>query len=299
MAWVLMFVAVGQAPQDLPVEKDVVYGHSGGEDLRLDLVKAPASPTPVPAVICVHGGAWQMGSKDYYDPIIQQIAGHGYVAATVEYRLAPKYKWPAQIEDVKCAVRYLRAHAKELNINPEKIAAIGDSAGGNLVLLLGLMDPKDGLEGDGGNPKESSRVQAVINFFGPTDLRTWAAEPQAAAAAEKALKTTPQAILEAFLGTSDRAAKVTAQASPITYVSAGDPPILTFHGTADPVVPFDQAKSLEVALEKAGLKHTLVPMEGEGHGWTGILLVDSMLKSFDFLDTVFKPAAAPTAKPAQ
>jgi acetyl esterase/lipase len=165
------FAAYGQAPAGATFQKDVVYGHAEGVDLKLDLGKPPAGGPPVPALVFIHGGAWQVGSKDTFEPLVRQFADNGYVTASVEYRLAPAHKWPAQIEDVKCAVRYLRAHAKELNIIPDKIGAAGDSAGGHLSLLLGLMDPKDGLEGTGGNPEQSSKVQAVVNFYGPTDMK--------------------------------------------------------------------------------------------------------------------------------
>lgn len=144
--------------QEVIFEKDVIYGHSSGVDLKMDLAKPAKSSGPVPALLGIHGGAWSSGDKSLYEPFIRQFAANGYVAAAVEYHFAPTHQWPAQIEDAKCAVRYLRAHAKELNIDPNKIGVIGDSAGGHLCLLLGLMDPKDGLQGTGGNPEQSSKV---------------------------------------------------------------------------------------------------------------------------------------------
>src|SRR5712691_3000594 len=114
---------------------------------------------PFPALVCIHGGGWRIGNRQQLDQSIETFAGRGYVAVTVSYRLAPQAKFPAQIEDCKATVRWLRANAKDLKINPERIGALGFSAGAHLACLLGTTDERDGLEGDGGNPKQSSRVQ--------------------------------------------------------------------------------------------------------------------------------------------
>jgi acetyl esterase/lipase len=294
---VLAFAAFGQSAPEVVIEKDIVYGHSDGVDLKLDLAKPPSGQGPFPALVCIHGGAWQMGEKSAYEPVIRQLASYGYVAAAVEYRLAPAHKWPAQIEDVKCAVRYLRAHAKDLNIDPAKMGAVGDSAGGHLSLLLGLMDPKDGLEGTGGNPEQSSKVQAVANFYGPTDLRVWRLTPEADAELKKSGGKDSNTWLVDLLGTSDRAAPVMAQMSPITYVDAGDSPIITFHGTADPLVPIEQAKLLHAALEKAGVTQKLVPMEGAGHGFDPLTLASALQQGLQFFDVHLKNVK-PELKPA-
>ena len=300
----LAVAALAQAPPGVSVEKDVTYGRTDGVDLKLDLAKPAAGNGPVPAIVCIHGGAWMSGSKSAYEPIIRQFADAGYVAAAVEYRFAPKHKWPAQVEDVKCAVRYLRAHAKELNIDPNKTGAIGDSAGGHLALLLGLMDPKDGLEGNGGNPPVyrsviraamSSKVQAVVNIYGPVDLRTWHVLPEAEAAAAQAFGKSSEDMLADFIGTSDRTAALMAQASPVTYVNAGDPPILTFHGTKDQIVPFDQAKALQAALEKAGVTQKLVPLEGGGHGLDPLQIAIVSQQALAFFDSYLKGTPVPAA----
>lgn len=284
-------VSCGALAQGVTVEKDVVYGRVGDVELKMDIARPPASDAPFPALVCIHGGAWQAGSKDGYAPFIERFASNGYVTAAVAYRFAPKHPWPAQIEDVKCAVRYLRANARELNINPEKIAALGDSAGGHLALLLGLMAPGDGLEGEGGNPGFSSKVQAVINLFGPTDMRTWRVLPEAEGEFRKNTGKGTDEILQDLVGTVDRAAPVMAQVSPIVYVDAGDPPILTFHGTTDPIVPFEQALSMHEALKKAGVQEKLVVMEGAGHGWEGAQLLQTLIEGFMFLDGVMKSPA--------
>src|SRR5262249_36238382 len=165
--------------------------------------------------------------------------------ATVTYRLTPKHKFPAQIEDAKCAVRYLRAQAKQLNIDPRRVAALGDSAGGHLSLLLGLLDAKDGMEGKGGNPEHPSKVQAVVNYFGPTDFPNWKVEPIGEGMLKVALKGKgSDDLLTDLLGTADRKAEVMKVVSPITYIDAGDAPVLTLQGSLDPLVPPDQAKRL-------------------------------------------------------
>jgi acetyl esterase/lipase len=260
-----------ERPADVAIEKDIVYGKSGGVELKLDLARPAKGKGPFPLVVCIHGGAWQAGHRSAHHRTMKLLARNGYVAASIGYRLAPKHRWPAQIEDCKCAVRYLRAKAKELAIDPTKVGAVGDSAGGHLSLLLGLMDAKDGLEGDGGNTKQASKVQAVVNYYGPTDLRTWAPT----AAGEKALRAWTKGkkggddLLKDLAGTADRKAPVMAQLSPITYIDAKDAPVLTVQGTEDPLVQLSQATALHQALRKAGVPEKLEVLKGKGHGWAG------------------------------
>lgn len=284
---------LGQVPPDVAIEKDVVYGRAVDVDLKLDLARPTEGDAPVPAIVCIHGGAWMSGSKSAYEPILRQFAAAGYVAAAIEYRFAPDYKWPAQIEDAKCAVRYLRSRAKELNVNPEKFGAVGDSAGGHLSLLIGLMDSNDGLEGGGGHPGLSSKVQAVVNIYGPTDLRTWRVLPDAEAAAAQAFGKSSEQMLADFMGTADRTAPVMAQASPITYINAGDPPILTFHGTKDTLVPFEQATALDAALAKTGIPHTFVPLEGGGHGLNPLQIALVSQQALAFFNSTLKDQPVP------
>jgi acetyl esterase/lipase len=261
--------AAGATPE-VPIEKDVVYGKAGGVELKLDLARPAKGAGPFPLVVCLHGGGWQLGHRKAHHPTLQLLARHGYVAASVGYRLAPKHRWPAQIEDAKCAVRFLRAHAKDYNIDPNKVGALGDSAGGHLALLLGLMDARDGLEGAGEHAKQPSKVQAVVNYYGPTDLRTWSATPLGDVMLKAATRGRDgNGLLEDFLGTADRKAAVMAKASPITYVDAKDAPVLTFQGTDDPLVPLSQARALHAALRKAGVAEKLEVLEGRGHGWGG------------------------------
>ncbi len=264
---------------------DVIYGHADGVDLKMDIARPRSDDGPFPAVVCIHGGAWAAGAKRDIESYAKTLASKGFVAGNVEYRLAPAYKWPAQIEDCKCAVRYMRAHAKELNIDPDRIYASGFSAGGHLSLMLGLMGPKGGLEGDGGNPGVSSTIQAVANFYGPTDMRVWNLTPKDSSPEAEKMAASARDILVNVWGTSDRNAPILAQASPITYVDAQNPPVISFHGTKDDIVDLSQAKLLHAALEKAGVPQELVVMDGEGHGWGGKKFDDSVARVVEFFET--------------
>src|SRR3954451_7438253 len=161
----------GEAPADVQFTRDVVFGKGGGEELKLNLARpADAARKRLPCVVFIHGGAWSAGDRAAHADDIRRLAALGYVAATGDYRLAPKHPFPAQVQDVKCAVRFLRAHAEPYGLDPDHIGAWGVSAGGHLALMLGVTQKEDGLEGDGGWPEQSSAVQAVIAFYPRTDL---------------------------------------------------------------------------------------------------------------------------------
>ncbi|MCW8131252.1 MAG: alpha/beta hydrolase [Planctomycetota bacterium] len=259
--------------------RDVVFAEPGGEKLKLDLAKPAQGDGPFPIVVCIHGGAWRAGNKAGMREWLAALAAKGYAAALIDYRLAPASKFPAQIEDVKDAIRYLRAHAKDLKLDPERLATLGESAGGHLALLAGFTEAKDGLEGKPAADAPSTRVQAIVNFYGPTDFTSktdWDAVRLAQA--------------KDFLGTADQTAEVVKKASPITYLDAKDPPVLTIHGADDRVVPVDQAKHLHEALKKDGVKEKLVVLEGQGHGWRGETKTDTMRQAVEFLNEALKAA---------
>lgn len=236
-------------------ELDVVYGHAGGEDLQLDLYAPKDAQGPFPAVVMFHGGGWAAGSHDQLRPLAGALAAQGYVVATAGYRMVPRYRFPAQIHDAKCSVRWLRANAQRYQIDGERIGALGFSAGAHLALLLGLTATNDGLEGEGGHPEQSSRVQAVVNISGPTDLTRpdW--------------PDSTKLILADFIGGYREQRPGTYRAaSPVFYVHRGAPPVLTIHGTADSVVPYEQAQLLHTALRKARVHSQLTTLHGKGHG---------------------------------
>lgn len=284
-------VAATAVAQDKPGVKKfaaLTYGKAGDTELQLDLMEPPGEG-PFPAILFVHGGGWAHGSRVGHHKHIEEAAKRGYVAATVTYRLVeenkdgsgPKYKntWPAQIHDVKAAVRWLRANAEKYHIDPERIGAIGFSAGGHLVLLLGTTDADDGLEGDSGNPEPSSRVQCVVNFFGPTEMVSGRNNSSVAH------------LYENFLGGKpDEASENYKAASPVTYVTKDDPPILTLHGDQDKLVPVSNARDLDAAMQKAGAEHTLSIIEGAGHGFSGANGERAQRESWEFFEKHLKPA---------
>ncbi len=270
--------ARGGDDAEVEIKTDIVYGTGGEEDLKLDLATPQGLDHPVPAIVAIHGGGWMQGNRTDMNEVMKRAAKHGFVAATVSYRLAPKHRFPAQIEDVKCAVRYLRAHADELHIDPDHIGAIGISAGAHLAMMLGTLDSGDGMEGEGGNPDESSKVQAVVSFVGPVNLvRTSYSETQ-------------EQILEAFFGGKplNKIADCR-RASPIVYVNEGDAPMLLFFGTKDPLIDADQAYQIAEALTEAKVPGRVEMLLGAGHGWNGPELERTLNSSWKFFDDQLQP----------
>lgn len=268
-------LAVAQPPK-LVSHEDLVYCKAGKMELKLDLYR-PEGDAVLPAVAVIHGGGWKHGDKESMRLVAKQFALQGFVATTVQYRLSNVAKFPAQVEDVKCSIRWLRANAKQYGVDPKRIGAAGASAGGHLALMLGLMDDKDGLEGNGGYDKQSSKVQAVVNYFGPFDLtrKDWRPEVQP--------------LLTDFLGgTLEEQAERYRLASPATYVDAKDPPVLTFHGDKDNIVPHTQALHLDKTLKDKGVDSTLVTIHGAGHGWFGPKLLQTQQLAIEFLQKNLK-----------
>ncbi len=252
------------------VERDVTYCTAGGVDLKMDVYypnslagSADVAATTgamgqVPAVLYVHGGGWTRGDKSdgAGAAAIPALRDAGFLVASINYRLAPEFRFPAQIEDVKCAVRYLRANADSYSLNPDRIGAWGGSAGGHLVSLLGVTDASAGLEGSGGYPDESSRVQAVVDMFGPADLSQ---EFEGGAIGST--------LGGRVFGATDRGSEILRAASPVTYISADDPPFLILHGDSDALVPVSQSQELYDRLTSAGIPARLVIVANAGHGF--------------------------------
>jgi acetyl esterase/lipase len=263
---------------EVRIEKDLAYGKGGDKDLQLDLAMPKEGDGPFPVVICIHGGGWRGGKRQDMSKTIEVLAGRGYVAVTPSYRFAPDAKFPSQIEDVKAAVRWVRANAKTYKIDSDRIGAIGFSAGAHLACLLGVTNNDDDLEGKGGNADQSSRVRCVVSFFGPTDFTRddWTKEIE-------------DNILIPFLGgTIKEKPEQYKKASPVTYVKKDAPPFLFFHGDKDKIVGVEQSKILCEALKKAGGSAKVEVIEGEGHGWAGEKLKDSIEKMTAFLDANLK-----------
>jgi len=240
-------------PADVEVIRGIEYGKGGRQSLKLDLYRPKNLSKPVPVLMFIHGGAWRGGKRGDYRIYGIDFAKRGYVVASVTYRLVPKAHFPAPVQDVKCAVRWLRANAKKYKIDPEKIAAIGGSAGGHLSMMVGYSSDVPALEGTGGNPDVSSRVQAVVDLYGPTDLTTGFARNN-------------RIVVDFFGGqTFNKARKKYRLASPITHVTKDDPPTLILHGTIDRVVPIAQSDMLAAKLKEKGVPYIYDRLPGWPH----------------------------------
>jgi acetyl esterase/lipase len=245
------FAKLGQS------DRNVTYSTMDGAALKMDVFYPATAPAPWPLVIYVHGGGWETSDKGEATGFFKLtgMQDQGFLLASIDYRLAPKYKFPRQIQDVKCAVRYFRAHAAEYNLDPNKIGLWGGSAGGHLVALAGTSDSSAGWD-VGEYLDQSSRVQAVVDMFGPTDLTRGSAKAGIQAQLQK----------DVFGSTSD-SDPILAAASPVTYVTADDPPFLILQGDADMLVPLEQSQILYDKLHAAGVPSELIVVRFAGHGF--------------------------------
>jgi acetyl esterase/lipase len=261
----------------LRVDKDLEYAQVDGRPLRLDVYTPQVKPSkPLPLIVWVHGGAWTTGSKERC-PAVGFVA-KGYVVASINYRLCDEAKFPAQIEDCKAAIRWLRANAARFQIDPQRVGAWGDSAGGHLVALLGTSGGVKELEGSLGNADQSSRVQAVVDFFGPTNFEAMTEffKAQGVTSVNDEGSPLSRLIGGAVLKNRDKAMA----ASPTHYVTKDDPPFLIVHGDRDPLVPLQQSEMLAELLKKAGVPVTLYVVRGAGHGFGANSVVERMVETF-------------------
>ena len=252
----------GGAPTLAGTPSTVTYCTNGGVALAVEIYHPTDVPkNPVPIVVYFHGGGWQSGvpfieAGTHFGDVETSIVDHGWDFATVQYRLAPEWPWPAQIVDAKCAIRYLRASAAFLHIDPSRIGVMGDSAGGQLAAMTGLAGPSAGFD-VGQYTDQSSKVEAVVDEYGPTDLAApdWLSSPIA--------PVTDKAVFGVSPG-GDPAPLVAA--SPVTYVAPGAPPFLVIQGSADQIVPPSQSIELVRRLTAAHDQARLVMVKGAGHG---------------------------------
>ncbi|HYH46419.1 MAG TPA: alpha/beta hydrolase, partial [Thermoanaerobaculia bacterium] len=241
------------------------------QDLKLELMVPAGAPAPVPLVIYVHGGGWKSGSRLPIPARVSGFCSHGYAVASLDYRLSTVAVWPAQLHDVKGAVRWLRANAATYGLDPDRFAAWGESAGGHLAMLLGTTGGLGAvtvgnltldLEGTtGGVPAVSSRVQAVIDGYGATDFLQMRFYPTTGN--HDASTSDESRLLGGAIHTLPERA---ATANPVTWVSPDDPPFLVLHGTVDKINPFNQAQLLVEALRAAGVPVTFRPVLNAAHG---------------------------------
>lgn len=248
-----------RAPEGVKALRDLEYARPDGRSQRLDLYLPDKATGALPVVVWVHGGAWRAGNKSG-TPALPMVRG-GYAVASIDYRLSQDAKFPAQIHDCKAAVRWLRAHTREYGLDAAHFGVWGSSAGGHLVALLGTSGGVAELEGDEGNRDQSSRVQAVCDWFGPTDFLKMHDFPSQI---RHDAPDSPESLL--IGGPIQQNREKAVKANPITYVSKDDPPFLIMHGDQDPLVPINQSELLRDALRKAGVQVTFQPIRGAGHG---------------------------------
>ena len=248
-----------QAPKGPGIYRDLPYVTNGHQRQKLDLYLSK-SEEKLPLIIRIHGGAWLAGSKEMEGP--GDYIRRGYAVASINYRLSQHAIFPAQIEDCKAAVRYLRANAQKYNLDPNRFAVWGSSAGGHLAALLGTTGDINEFD-VGENLSVSSRVQAVVDYFGPTDFL----QIETHRLPEGMVHNIPDSPESKLIGgnIADNPEKI-AKANPITYITKDDPPFLIVHGDKDPLVPHHQSEILEAALKKAGIPVTFYTVKDGGHG---------------------------------
>jgi acetyl esterase/lipase len=280
-------------PEGIIILLDLRYREGPSKQWRLDLaMKKDPGGKPRPAVVVVHGGGWLEGDKSSFTSRqhgvpgnIEEFAELGFVAVTINYRLSGEAPWPAALEDCKCAVRWLRAHARDYNIDPKHIGAYGNSAGGHLALLLAMVGKGAGLEGDGPHQEESSLVQAAVSDSGPVDLL---AQYQRGALRQ---------VVGKFLGGPPEGERAAAyrKASPVHQITADTPPLLLIYGGADEQVPVDTADRFVLALGQAGLKdvsyHRLAYVDHCPHSLVRVAALRPIVNDF-FLRTLMHPETA-------
>jgi acetyl esterase/lipase len=263
-------------------QKNITYAEISSGPQLLDLYHPANAKGPAPLIIWIHGGGWKNGSKENCLPIRMGFTERGYAVASINYRLTGEASFPAQIEDCKSAVRWLRVHAKEYGLDADHFGAWGSSAGGHLVALLGTSgDVADFSTGE--NPDVSSRVQAVCDYYGPSDFMTMGTVPGFEMHARA--DSPESALLGASAAEKPETAKV---ASPVSYATPDDPPFLIVHGDSDRTVPPDQSRRMDAALRKAGVETELIFLLGAGHGGPAFSTPEMAKKVACFFDSHLK-----------
>jgi acetyl esterase/lipase len=258
-------------------ETGIEYANPDNQHLQLNLARPAEGEGPFPAVVCIHGGGFRAGKREGWDSICRQLAARGYVAVTITYRLAPKYQFPAAVEDCKAAVRWMRANAGKYHVDPGRIAVLGDSAGGHLTQFLAVTNNVHDFDGDQ-NPGQSSEVQCAVSFYGPCDFTK--SYGKSVDAAE---------VLPLFLGGNlEQQRHRHILASPLSWVTPDAPPILLLHGTNDKYVNYEQAILMRDRLKAAEVDVELLTLEGAGHGFKGDDQKRAYAATFEFLDKHLK-----------
>ena len=280
MKKLVYFLILLTSPALADTQTDIEYARVGETSLKLDLHRPPGESPPL--VVYVHGGGWRAGSKE--DVPIADLYDKGFAIASVDYRLSTQAVFPAQVHDIKAAIRFLRANAGLLHLNASKIAIIGSSAGGHLAALVGVSNGNEKLEGKvGDHLDQSSDVQTIVSYYGASNLETILSQ------------STPKGrdfripALKLLLGdTPDKKPELAKLASPVTHLDKHDPPLLLIHGDADPQMPPQQSQELAQAYESLGLPVTLILLPGSLHGGAEFYDEEHTARVAKFLDKVLR-----------
>ena len=287
-------IARGQGPAlaQATVDRDLAFAKYGTQTLALDLYRPRARNGKLPVVVWIFGGAWMQRNKAGQASTATWLTSDGYAVAVIDYRLSSEALFPAQIVDCKAAVRWLRANADRFGLDADHIGVWGGSSGGHLASLLGVTDGRSIVYGDVVPPEDSSRVQAVVDFFGPTDFLQMDAHALPGAPFKHDAADSPESRLVG--GPIQQSAEKAARANPIMYVTKRAPPFFIAHGDADPLVPYNQSELLFDALKRAGDDVTFYKVAGAGHG-TSEFDSDVMRGAVRaFLDSHLKPRGSPS-----
>jgi acetyl esterase/lipase len=249
-------------PAGVKSQTNIPYVENGSRAQVLDLY-LPEQPSAksLPLIIWIHGGAWMGGSQA--NPPMLYLVPRGFSVASIQYRFSSEAIWPAQAYDCKAAIRFLRANAATYNLDPDHFGVGGDSAGGHLAAFVGTSGDVKEMEGDLGNPGVSTRVQAVLDWFGPTDLTLMAQQSGPKSALQHDAPTSPESRL--LGGPVQEKRDLAKTANPLTYIDKSDPPFLIMHGDADQLVPHEQSVILAKALIDAGVEVTMKTIPGARH----------------------------------
>lgn len=265
-------------PADVILDQNIPYSNVLGGAVQMDVAR-PKSPGAHPLVVLIHGGGFRRGNRSSYVPLALRLAREGFVAATISYRFSPKFQFPAHLHDAKSAVRFLRANSRRFAIDGSRVCALGSSAGGHLALMLGLTGGVAQFEGDGPNPEQSSRINCVVSYAGPTDFTRIYAKGFDAAD-----------VLPQYLGGDLRTAlPAHINASPINWVSPDDAPVLFVHGTADNFVPYEQVIWLAGRMAQAGVETEIASFPGGGHGLRDQQKIDADNRAIAYLKAKLMP----------
>jgi len=271
----VVLAAIHGFSQTPPTHKDIVYATVEGKELKLDLY-LPAKPVAAGLLVFVHGGAWRGGSKDGVPKVFPD---NGIPTASVEFRQSTEAKFPAQIHDIKAAIRFLRNKAGAFGYDAQRIVIVGSSSGGHLAALTGVTNGNSELEGKvGDNLTESSSVQAIVDYYGATNLTTILAQ------------STPFGLnvrkpaLELLLGTEpENNMDLTKLASPVFHIDKTDPPLLIFHGEQDPQMPISQSHELAGAYKKHNLDVVFDVVYGAAHGGDLFYTPEKLTLALEFI----------------